>query len=222
MREQTEPAFLRATRTAYDTMAERYARRFSGELEKKPLERALLGAFAEQVTAGGGGPVVEVGSGPGRVTAHLAGLGLDVYGVELSPRMVALAREAHPGLRFEEGSMTALDAADGSLAGVVAAYSIIHVPDAGLPGVFAEFARVLAPGGQVLVVFQTGDGEPVHRTEAFGHTVALDYYWRQPEPVAELMEAAGLTVYATTRRQAEEEEMAPRAILLARKRAARP
>lgn len=213
----TEPGFLQATRLAYDTIAADYAERFSGELSGKPLERAMLGAFAEEVTAAGGGTVVEVGSGPGRVTAHLAGLGLDVYGVDLSPRMVALARAAHPRLRFEEGSMTALAAPDASLAGVVAAYSIIHVPDERLPAVFAEFARVLRPGGQVLVVFQIGDGEPIHRTEAFGHTIALDYHWRRPESVAELMEAAGLTVHARVRREARDGEMAPRALLLARK-----
>jgi hypothetical protein len=111
--------------------------------------------------------------------------------------------------------MTALDVPDGSLAGVVASYSIIHIPDAELPDVFGEFRRVLAPGGKVLLVFQTGDGTPFRRTEAFGHTVGLDYYWRRPETVAELLAGAGLAVDATLLREAHEGEMAPRAALLA-------
>ena len=56
---------------------------------------ALLAGFAELVTERHpGGEVVEVGSGPGRVTAHLRGLGLSVRGVDLSPAMVDLARHA--------------------------------------------------------------------------------------------------------------------------------
>jgi ubiquinone/menaquinone biosynthesis C-methylase UbiE len=64
--------------------------------------------------------------------------------------MVAPARRSNPGLRFEEGSMTALDLPDGALGGIVAMYSIIHIPRERLPEVFAEFHRVLAPGGHRL------------------------------------------------------------------------
>ena len=76
---------------------------------------------------------------------------MTAFGVDLSPEMVALARRAHPGLRFDEGSMTALDLPDGALGGIVASYSIIHIPPERLPAVFAEFHRVLAPGGHMLV-----------------------------------------------------------------------
>ncbi|WP_317617791.1 hypothetical protein [Streptomyces sp. SDr-06] len=56
----TEPDFVRATRRAYDAIADDYARAFSSELEAKPLERAMLGAFAEMVQTAGGGPVADV------------------------------------------------------------------------------------------------------------------------------------------------------------------
>jgi hypothetical protein len=54
------------------------------------------------------------------VTAHLHTLGLTAFEVDLSPEMVVLARPAHPGLRFDEGSMTAPDLPDGTLGGIVA------------------------------------------------------------------------------------------------------
>jgi len=81
--------------------------------------------------------------------------------------MVAVARRAHPDLRFDEGSMTALDLADGVLGGIVAWYSIIHTPPQRLPVTFTEFHRVLGPGGHLLLAFQAGD-EKVHLEHGYG------------------------------------------------------
>ncbi len=86
-----------------------------------------------------------MGCGPGRVTILLPRLGLDAFGIDLSPQMVALARQTYPELGFEVGSMLALQVSDASLGGLLAYYSIIHVPWERRPEVFAEFRRVLAP-----------------------------------------------------------------------------
>ncbi|WP_432037829.1 class I SAM-dependent DNA methyltransferase [Streptomyces cucumeris] len=212
----TEADFLRTTRTSYDAIAVDYAERFRDELAGMPLERAVLGAFAETVREAGGGPVADVGCGPGEVTAYLDGLGLPVFGIDLSPGMLALARREHPGLRFEEGSMLALDQPDGSLGAVVAWYSTIHVPAERLPEVFAEFHRVLVPGGRLLVAFQVGD-EPRCFTEAFGHPVDLTFRRWRPDRIAELLDAAGLPVHARTVRGPERWESTPQAVLIARK-----
>jgi SAM-dependent methyltransferase len=217
----TEPEFVRRTRWSYDAVAEDYAVWIRDELAVKPLDRAVLGAFAELVRAAGAGPVADIGCGPGRVTAHLDGLGLSVFGIDLSPRMVAVARTTYPGLRFDEGSMMALPLQDGVLGGIVAWYSIIHIPDELLPGVLAEFHRVLAPGGYVQLAFQVGD-EPRRLTEAGGHEVALDFHRRQPHRVAELLSQAGLVVRAHLLREPDEDgdfpEQSPQGFVLARKR----
>ncbi|MBI0298891.1 methyltransferase domain-containing protein [Streptomyces sp. PRKS01-29] len=212
----TETDFLHATRASYDAMAIDYDEQFRDELAAQTLERAVFAGFAELVRNAGGGPVADVGSGPGRVTAHLHSLGLSVYGIDLSPRMVELARREHPGLRFEEGSMLDLDIPDGTLAAVVAWYSTIHVPQERLPDVFAEFHRVLAPGGYALVGFQVGDEQRVY-TEAFGHEVSLTFRRWQPDRIAELLAAAGLPVHARTVREPERWEPTPQASLIARK-----
>src|SRR5690349_5352730 len=83
-----------------------------GRLEAEPWLRAVLAAFAESVR--GLGPVLDVGCGPGTVTAHLAALGLDAAGIDLSPRMVEHARRRYPELRFSVASATALDLAPAS------------------------------------------------------------------------------------------------------------
>jgi SAM-dependent methyltransferase len=216
----TEPEFLRATRASYDAIATDYAGRFHDELAARPLDRALLAGFAELVRSAGLGPVADVGCGTGRTTAHLNGLGLEVFGIDLSPQMIAMARRSHPGLRFDVGSLLALDLADGTLGGVLAYYSIIHVPDDRLPGVFVEFCRVLAPGGYLLLAFQAGD-EAVRRTEALGHAVSLDFHRRQPDGVAALLARAGLPTRARLLREPDEDgafpESTPQAFVLARK-----
>ncbi|MGZ4659423.1 MAG: class I SAM-dependent methyltransferase, partial [Blastococcus sp.] len=98
-----DPTYLDSVRAAYDTVAADYAELLRTELARKPLDRAMLGAFAELVHVDAEAPVADVGCGPGRVTAHLHTLGLPVFGIDLSPAMVAVARRTHPELRFDEG-----------------------------------------------------------------------------------------------------------------------
>ncbi|MFF3707587.1 class I SAM-dependent methyltransferase [Streptomyces phaeochromogenes] len=209
-----EPDFLRTTRTAYDSMAALYAEHFANGLEDHPLDRAMLIAFADLVRANGGGPVADLGCGPGHVTGLLHSFGLDASGVDLSPEMIAIARAAHPELRFEVGSMTALDLADDSLGGVLARYSIIHTPPEQLPQVFAEFHRVLAPGGHLLLAFQAHD-DPSELAESFDHKVALAYHW-SPDRVSDLLSRTGFTETARLRQTAppEAERQFPQAHLL--------
>ena len=209
----SEETFVGPTRASYDAIAADYAATFADELAGKPLDRALLAAFAEQV---GDGPVVDVGCGPGHATARLAGLGVDVVGGGLSPGMVEVAGRAHPGLRFEVGAMLDLDPADASLAGVVAWYSIVNIPRHLLPGVLTEFARVLVPGGLLLLAFLVGEEER-HGTEWFGHAIDLRVYRYQPDDMAALLAQAGFSPRATLVREPDDDgvERGPRAYLLA-------
>lgn len=177
---------LAATAAAYDAVADLYANLFRGELDRLPLDLAMLAAFAQYVRAAGGGPVAELGCGPGRITARLRDLGLDAFGIDVSPAMIELARSEHPGLRFEVGSMDALDLPDGALAGIVSWYSIIHAAPDDLPGYFAEFSRTLAPGGHLLLAFFESAGDPV---TGFDHKVAPAFRWPIDDLAAQARQA---------------------------------
>ena len=212
----TDLGFLESTREGYDVTASEYAERFHDHLQGRPLDRAMLAGFAGLVDRGG--VVADVGCGTGAAARMLANLGLDVLGIDLSPKMLAEARRRNPDLSFQVGSMTGLDFADGHFCGICAWYSVIHIPDEQLPDVFAEFHRVLRPGGLVLVAFQVGD-QPRTFKEMFGEQVSLTFYRRQPDTVAQLLDEAGLEPYAALVREPNDDgfESTPHAYLIARR-----
>jgi len=118
------------------------------------------------------------------------------FGINLSPRMVEVARRDHPGLRFEVGSMTNLVLADASITGLVAWYSLIHIPDDELGSVFDHFQRVLRPGGPLLLGFHVGD-ESVSKTHGYGgHPIHLYVHRRQHSRMCECLCDAGFVVEA--------------------------
>ncbi|WP_433796451.1 class I SAM-dependent DNA methyltransferase [Actinoplanes sp. CA-252034] len=188
--------WLADTRTSYDTVAGSYADFVRDSLAEEPYLRAVLTLFADLVDAAGGGPVADVGCGPGHVTAHLRGLGVDAFGVDLSPGMVDIARRDHPGVRFEVGSMTDLRLADASVAGVLAFWSLIHIPDDMIPTVFGHFRRVLRPGGPLLIGFHVGDGSRLKSEGYGGHPMRVHVHRRQPDQIVTRLRDAGFTVDA--------------------------
>src|SRR3954466_14284259 len=185
-----QPADLETVRASYDRVADSYVDLGMGDLTQEPWLRGALAAFAEQVR--GLGPVLDVGCGPGGVTAHLAQLRVDASGGDLSPSMVEHARRLHPGLRFEVRSATELDLAPRSLGGVLGWWSLFNLPRDVLPEVLASFSRALVPGGQVLIGTHVGDDNVV-RTEAYGGVpVSWTTYLWQPEQLLDLLAATGL------------------------------
>lgn len=212
MPQQAPPDFLTATRSSYDRLAADYADHFRDTMAGQPVELAMLALFASLVD----GPVLEVGCGTGLATAHLHGLGVDVTGVDLSPGMLDVARRTCPEVDFEVASMLALPHADAPFAGVVAWYSTIHVPDDLLPTALSELARVLRPGGHLMLGFQVGD-EPLHMTSALGHDIELTFHRRHPDKMAALLADAGVPVDVTTVRGPQEGERTGQAFLISRK-----
>jgi SAM-dependent methyltransferase len=207
--------WLADTRTSYDTVAVSYADQMRDAVAGDSYLRAALALFAERVRAAGGGPVADVGCGPGHVTAHLHELGIDAFGIDLSPVMIDVARRDHPGLRFEVGSMTDLDLADASLTGLLAWWSLIHVPDDAVPTVFGHFRRALRPGGPLQLGFHVGD-ELRLKTQGYGgHRMKVHVHRRQPGQVAAWLRDAGFTVEAQM--LLDPDEKVPQAVLFARR-----
>lgn len=188
--------WLADTRTSYNTVADSYARLVPPALAASPYLRSALGIFAEMVHSAGGGLVADIGCGPGHVAAHLHDLGVSTVGIDLSPAMIEVARRDHPDLRFEVGSMTDLDLADASIAGMVAFWSLIHVPDEEIPAVFDHFRRVLRPGAPLLVGFHVGDTTSSKTAGYGGHPMKVQVHRRPVAQVDDWLRAAGFAIEA--------------------------
>jgi uncharacterized protein len=178
-------------RATYAAVSETYADRLSDELDALPFERWLLDRVAAHAD---GGPVVEVGSGPGHVTAHLAARGADARGIDLTPEMVEQARRRHPGVRYDVGDLRRLmrpETAPGWRA-VLAWYSLIHLAESELPAALMALLRPIDAGGWLVLAMQAGD-EVTRVTSWFDEEVPpLDFVRNDPATIVALVEAAGL------------------------------
>ncbi len=208
--------WLAETRTSYDTVANNYAEFVRGSLDGLPVLRSVLVMFAELVR--GSGPVLDVGCGPGQVTAILQDLGLDTIGIDLSPSMIEIARRDYPGPRYEIGSMTALSHSDESAGGALLFWSLIHIPDDSVSVVLDEVFRVLRPGGVVTVGFHVGD-RVNRKTEGYGGLpMQLNVHLRPVEFVSNALREAGFRIEATL--LLEPDEVTPGGVVIARRPAA--
>jgi ubiquinone/menaquinone biosynthesis C-methylase UbiE len=222
----TDLDHVASARAVYDAAASRYVEFVGTEINsttEAPIDRALLTAFVELVQGGPAGRVADVGCGPGRVAALLAGSGLDVVGVDVSEAMLDAARHAHPHLRFELGELADLPMEDEVLSGAVYWYSIIYTPPDRLRQAFLELARVMMPEGHVLVGFQSGNGESRHRPQAHETEFPLTNYLHNIEWVAGQLEGAGFTIGATVARAPHHvHEHGPHGFVLARRAVEQP
>jgi uncharacterized protein YceH (UPF0502 family) len=178
-------------RSSYDAVAPAYADNLVNEVSGLPFERWLLDRVAAHAD---GGPVVEVGCGPGHVTAYLADAGADATGIDLSPGMVEEARRRFPDGDYQVGDLRQLmrPASASGWSAVLAWYSLIHLAGSELPDALAVLTRPLAPGGWLVVALHVGS-EVLHSDDWFDAAVDLDFVLHEPAEVVALVETAGLT-----------------------------
>ena len=177
-------------RSSYDTVATTYADQLVEELEELPFERWLLDRVIDHAA---GQPVVEVGSGPGHVTAYLAAGGVDASGIDLSPAMVTEARRRFPQGSYEVGDLRRLSRPRTSFgwAAVLGWYALIHLAPSELHDAVAALVRPIAPGGWLVLGMHAGT-EVRHLEDWWGHEVDLDFVLHDPAFVVGVVEAAGL------------------------------
>jgi len=205
------------TRASYDHVADEYVRHIYDELRHKPLDRQLLDRFAARVH--GKGWCCDMGCGPGHVTRYLHEQGAQVCGIDLSDAMVRRARELNPGINFQQGDIAALHLPDSRFSGIIAFYSLIHIPPANMVSVLRELHRVLSPGGLMLAAFHIGE-HTVHLDEWWAHEVSVDFHFFQPEQMRAWLTTAGFEIEEVIERDPypDIEHQSRRAYLLARRK----
>ena len=184
--------YLDSTIRAYDQSPARYE-----EATKGMIPAAELDAFMALV-ADPSGRVLDVGCAFGRDTALLAERGLRAEGVDLSAGFVERARQLHPELAFGRMDARRLEFPDGTFAGVWCQATLLHLKDRDVASAFAEFFRILAPGGALFVSFKEGEGEE-QIVERFSSDSARFYRYQTVQQVAAMLREAGFEVAAVDR-----------------------
>jgi SAM-dependent methyltransferase len=184
---------MEKVRQAYTSVAELYIGLFgtSHQVHADDL------AFIARHLASRPGTVLDLGCGPGHLSGYLRSLGVDATGIDMVPEFIAHAQAAHPSVEFQLGSMERLDVANHSVAGILAWYSLIHLPPQNLDGVLTEFRRAMAPSGTLVLGLFDGD-----EVAAFDHKVVTAYRWPVDE-ISERLTRAGFTEVERLQRPSE-------------------
>jgi SAM-dependent methyltransferase len=204
--------------SGYDRIAEEYARRIYGELQHKPLDRNLLDRFAQTVSDTG--IACDLGCGPGQVAQYLQGRGVKVCGVDLSEGMLQRARELNPAIEFYPGDMRALPVANHAWAGIVAFYAIVNLSAAEVAKAIREMARVLKPGGQLLLAFHLGEDASQVEEDLWGYGISLEFTFFRANTILDYLRDAGFEIEEVIEREPyapEVEYQSRRAYIFARK-----
>jgi ubiquinone/menaquinone biosynthesis C-methylase UbiE len=141
----------RVVRRGYDEVADRYlaARTWGGDVDLLPevVTRLSSGDAVLDAGCGAGVPVMQL----------LTDADLSVVGIDISSAQLALARPRVARAQLAQADLSTLPFGDGSFDGLVSYYAVIHVPRSDHRGAFAEFRRVLRPGGVALLCLGARD-----------------------------------------------------------------
>ncbi len=184
------PQALHKIENLYDTVAKEYSQAFLNEHDKKPMDRKMLKRFATAI--GKKRPVWDLGCGPGQTTKYLKKRGVEISGLDLSEKTVALARTNHPEIRFRKGNMLKLPLRSDSIAGVVAFYAIVHFTKEQVAKAFREIHRVLQSGGLFLCTFHIGE-ETIHVEEFLNKKIDIDFMFFTTDFISRCLTATGFT-----------------------------
>ena len=184
--------WIDSTRQSYDTVASNYADFTRAAMDRVPVANSFLDLFSTLVA--GEGRVLDAGCGPGWVTAYLHDRGVDISGVDLSPRLIGIAQAHHPEISFDVGSITELPVPARSLAGLTCWWVLHHVPDSSLDAVLAQFFEKLEAGGYLLVGGHLGASTHT-KTEGYGGLPMNVQMVKRPlDTVAGIIEAHGFVI----------------------------
>lgn len=122
--------------------------------------------------------ILDAGCGAGiPVTKFLVERGYSVTGIDISTKMLEIARIQVPKAKFIEGDMTKSSLPDESFHGIVSLYAVIHVPREKHKKVFQNFYRLLRPNG---ILFLCTGPEEWEGTD--GYLEGVEMFWSYPSP----------------------------------------
>ncbi|CAN5286022.1 class I SAM-dependent methyltransferase [soil metagenome] len=183
----------------YNKTAKNYADKFIDELSHKHFDSFLLKAFA--VENQDNGKLIDLGCGPGQTTKYLYDCGItNIVGTDISPGMIAVAKNINPQPDFDIADMLSLKYPDQSFGAAIAFYSIVHFDYEQVSIALKEIKRVLKNNGHFLFSFHIGDNI-LHLDNFLEQQVNVDFYFFETNKIKELLSATGFEIIDIIERQ---------------------
>lgn len=157
----------KVVREGYNKVAEKYLAARHPDLE----EMKILHEFRSMIKDGG--KVLDVGCGGGLPFTQYLSNYFDVIGIDISEKQIELAKKNVPKAQFYVKDMTELDFPEATFDGIIAYYSIIHVPREEQHDLFVNLHRMLKPNGFAMFSLHSTDDPEYINEEYFGATM----YW---------------------------------------------
>lgn len=137
----------------YDELAEEYALYYESGNPDKPFWDEFLKHVKKS------SKLLDLGCGTGSTAGYFFQRGMRVEGVDLSPRMIAVAKLRFPAIVFRRGDIRKLRSPSGQLGAVWAGYSLFHMPRSDFESTVIKIRRLLTVGGIFGLTMQEGNGE---------------------------------------------------------------
>jgi ubiquinone/menaquinone biosynthesis C-methylase UbiE len=165
-----------AVRHVYENIADGYAGRFGDDLEHSLLDSTVLQDAVDLLSPSA--LVLDLGCGPGQVASYLMERGCRAVGIDLTPKMLDVARHVDPHLALINGTLLQLPVRDGGAVGAIAWFALHNLPRSLLGVALAQVRRVLRPGGVFVMATHGGDGEEsiAHNWHGKTEHVLITYY----------------------------------------------
>ncbi len=177
---------IQKTISVYDTIAQEYAKKVVNSAPVQEREKFI--SFLPSH-----GNILDAGCGSGRDSGYFSSKGFDVVGVDLSEKLLEIARKENPSVRFQKQDLRYLDFPEKSFDGIWACASLLHLQRSEVPGVLKEFYTFLKPHGILFILVKQGKGEAdVAENLSSGMTRHFTYF--QPDELKKMVIEAKLTV----------------------------
>ncbi|WP_121820774.1 class I SAM-dependent methyltransferase [Halostella salina] len=174
-------------RRGYDELAEAYAANRSGDERERAILDAFLDSLADPTR------VLDAGCGHGEPVLRRLSEGATAVGLDFAAGQLRLAADGVPAARLVQGDMTDLPFRADAFDAVTAVDSLIHVPLPDHQAVVDEFARVLRPGGRVLLSEAPAEFERTN-PDWLGDGVEMTWHMAGAEATRDQLRAAGFRV----------------------------
>ena len=145
---------------AYEQLASKYHESFKDEMTHKEYDKKILDQFSEMLHPSS--KICDAGCGPsGHIGKYLQKKGLELTGIDISPKCIELATQYEKDIKFHCMDMMDMQFESSSFDGIISFYSIIHTPKIDVPKIFQEYNRILKPDGLILIVVKKGTAEGI-------------------------------------------------------------